>query len=89
MPGFTCATGAMRYEPGRGFGWGASEGMRSGSFRVDLPNGRYHVIMNIDSPNGYGGDVSAYRNRRVLSNGRPEAAKAAGFASADDFLEVT
>lgn len=55
---------------------------RSGSFRVDLPNGRYHVIMNIDSPGGYWGEVQAYAQRKVLANGSPvvdEKVDLAGF----------
>lgn len=44
---------------------------RSGVFRVDLPNGRYHVIMNIDSPGGYWGEVQAFAHRKVLANGSP------------------
>jgi len=44
---------------------------RSGYFRVDLPNGKYHVIMNIDSPGGYWGEVQAYAQRKVLANGAP------------------
>lgn len=43
---------------------------RSGLFRVDLPNGDYHVIMNIDSPGGYWGEVQAYDKRRVFANGK-------------------
>lgn len=42
---------------------------RSGSFRVDLPNGRYKVVMNIDSPGGYWGEVQVYEKRRVVANG--------------------
>lgn len=41
----------------------------SGNFRVDLPNGKYHVIMNIDSPGGYWGEVQSYEKRKVWANG--------------------
>jgi len=41
----------------------------NGNFRVDLPNGSYHVIMNIDSPGGYWGEVQSYNSRKVLANG--------------------
>lgn len=89
MEGFRRVTAAMRYQPGRGFGWQQAALWRSanvrqpdalyqsficprsGSFRVDLPDGRYRVIMNIDSPNGYWGEVPAYTRRRVLANGYP------------------
>ena len=43
---------------------------RGGDFRVDLPNGRYHVLMNIDSPGGYWGEVQVYKNRKVTANGK-------------------
>jgi len=42
---------------------------RGGSFRVDLPNGRYRVLMNIDSPGGYWGEPQVYDRRRVTANG--------------------
>ena len=41
----------------------------SGNFRIDLPNGTYHVIMNIDSPGGYWGEVQSYTQRKVWANG--------------------
>ena len=41
----------------------------SGNFRIELPNGKYHVIMNIDSPGGYWGEVQSYSQRRVWANG--------------------
>jgi len=40
-----------------------------GSFQVDVPNGKYHVIMNIDSPGGFWGEVQQYTHRQVLANG--------------------
>ncbi len=40
------------------------------SFQVDLPNGKYHAIMNIDSPGGFWGDVQQYTNRKVSVNGK-------------------
>lgn len=44
--------------------------LRSGAFRVDLPDGRYHVLMNIDSPGGYWGEVQVYDRRKVIANGK-------------------
>ena len=41
-----------------------------GDFIIDLPNGKYHVFMNIDAPAGYWGDMPIYRTRRVLANGK-------------------
>jgi hypothetical protein len=42
---------------------------RSGTFRVDLPDGKYHVFLNIDSPGGFWGEVQLYHNRKVTANG--------------------
>lgn len=52
-----------------------------GSFRVDLPNGRYHVIMNIDSPGGYWGEVQAFHSRTVTANGAVVVAEKETLAS--------
>ncbi len=41
-----------------------------GSFQVDLPSGKYHVIMNIDSPGGFWGEVQQYTHRTVSVNGK-------------------
>lgn len=43
---------------------------RKGVFRVNVPNGTYQVILNIDSPGGYWGEVQKYDRRKVLANGR-------------------
>ncbi|HUW57295.1 MAG TPA: hypothetical protein VMZ92_11730 [Planctomycetota bacterium] len=42
---------------------------RNAAFRIDLPNGKYHVFLNIDSPGGFWGEVQLYRNRQVTANG--------------------
>jgi len=42
---------------------------RNVTFRMDVPNGKYHVFMNIDSPNGFWGEVQLYRQRTVTANG--------------------
>jgi hypothetical protein len=39
-----------------------------GIFQVDLPNGKYHVIMNIDCPGGFWGEVQRFTNRQVAVN---------------------
>ncbi len=41
----------------------------AGTFRVDLPNGKYHVLMNIDGPGGFWGEMTIYRQRSVIANG--------------------
>ncbi len=40
-----------------------------GGFAVDLPNGRYHVFLNLDSPSGFWGEYQIYRRRSVKANG--------------------
>ncbi|MGB2822353.1 MAG: hypothetical protein WBF17_15310, partial [Phycisphaerae bacterium] len=42
----------------------------SGSFRIDLPNGRYRVLMNVESPGAYWGEQQNYRKRAILINGQ-------------------
>lgn len=39
------------------------------TFRVDVPDGKYHVVMNIDSPGTYWGEVQRYEARSVKANG--------------------
>jgi hypothetical protein len=45
--------------------------IESGGFAVDLPNGKYHVFVNIDSPSGFWGEYQIYRKRTVKANGVP------------------
>jgi len=42
-----------------------------GGLAVDLPNGKYRVFVNIDSPSGYWGEFQTYRSRSILAEGRP------------------
>ncbi len=44
--------------------------VEAGSFRVDLPDGRYRVFCNLDSPSGFWGEVQKYRRRTVKANGQ-------------------
>jgi len=41
----------------------------AGAFRYDLPDGRYRVLMIIESPGGYWGEVQKFKQREVLING--------------------
>lgn len=43
--------------------------IESGGFAVDVPDGRYHVFVNLDSPSGYWGEYQVYRERTVKANG--------------------
>ncbi|MGA2618244.1 MAG: hypothetical protein ABSF26_11580, partial [Thermoguttaceae bacterium] len=45
--------------------------IESGGLAVDVPNGKYRVFVNIDSPSEYWGDYQRYRKRAVLAQGKP------------------
>ena len=45
--------------------------IEAGGLAVDLPNGKYRVFVNIDSPSGYWGEYQTYRRRAILAEGRP------------------
>lgn len=44
--------------------------IESGGLAVDLPNGKYRVVMNIDSPNGFWGECQIFHKRLVRANGK-------------------
>jgi hypothetical protein len=44
--------------------------IEAGGLAVDVPNGRYRVFVNIDSPSEYWGDFQRFRRRAVLAEGR-------------------
>jgi hypothetical protein len=44
--------------------------IESGGLAIDVPNGAYRVLVNMDSPGGYWGEVQAYRHRAILAQGR-------------------
>ena len=45
--------------------------IEAGGLAVDLPNGKYRVFVNIDSPSGYWGEFQVYRRRAIFAEGRP------------------
>jgi hypothetical protein len=45
--------------------------IEAGGLAVDLPNGRYRVFVNVDSPSGFWGEYQVYRKRAILAEGRP------------------
>ncbi len=45
--------------------------IEAGGLAVDLPNGRYRVFVNIDSPSGYWGEFQTFHRRVILAEGRP------------------
>jgi len=44
--------------------------IEGGGFATDLPNGRYHVFVNLDNPSGFWGEYQVYRERTVKANGQ-------------------
>jgi hypothetical protein len=52
-----------------------------GGFAVDLPNGRYHVFVNIDNPSGFWGEYQYYRHRTILAQGEPVVEESMTFDS--------
>lgn len=55
--------------------------IESGGLAVDVPNGRYRVFVNLDSPSGFWGEYQVYRKRVVLAQGKEVAADTMDFAS--------
>ncbi len=45
--------------------------IEAGGLAVDVPNGKYRVFVNLDSPSGFWGEYQTYRRRTVLAEGRP------------------
>ena len=44
--------------------------IESGGLAVDVPNGKYRVFVNIDSPSGFWGEYQVYRKRAILAQGK-------------------
>jgi hypothetical protein len=44
--------------------------LEQGGLAIDVPNGKYHVFVNMDSPSGYWGEVQRYRRRALIVEGR-------------------
>jgi hypothetical protein len=40
-----------------------------GGLAIDLPNGKYHVFVNMDSPSGFWGEYQRYRKRALILEG--------------------
>jgi hypothetical protein len=43
--------------------------VESGGLAIDLPNGKYHVFVNMDSPSGFWGEYQRYRRRALILEG--------------------
>ncbi len=44
--------------------------IEKGGLAVDLPDGKYHVFVNLDNPSGFWGEYQVYRSRAVLAQGK-------------------
>ena len=53
--------------------------IEAGGLAVDLPNGKYRVFVNIDSPSGFWGEYQTYRKRAILAEGRPVVSETMDF----------
>ncbi len=54
--------------------------LERGGLAVDVPNGRYRVLVNIDSPSGFWGEYQVYRQRSILAEGKPVVTDKMDFA---------
>jgi len=43
--------------------------VESGGLAIDVPNGKYHVFVNMDSPSGFWGEYQRYRRRALVLEG--------------------
>ena len=43
--------------------------VENGGLALDVPNGKYHVFVNMDSPSGFWGEFQRYRKRALILNG--------------------
>ncbi len=44
--------------------------IEKGGLALDVPNGKYHVFVNMDSPSGYWGEYQRYRRRALILEGQ-------------------
>ncbi|MDA1142034.1 MAG: hypothetical protein O3B01_26025 [Planctomycetota bacterium] len=43
--------------------------VEKGGLAIDVPNGKYHVFVNMDSPSGFWGEVQVYTERSLIVEG--------------------
>ena len=53
--------------------------IESGGLAVDVPNGKYRVLVNIDSPSGFWGEYQVFKKRAILAQGKPVITEAMDF----------
>ncbi len=55
--------------------------IESGGLAVDVPNGKYRVFVNIDSPAGFWGEYQTYRQRSIVAQGKTVVSEQMNFKS--------
>lgn len=55
--------------------------IESGGLAVDVPNGKYRVFVNMDSPSGYWGEYQSYRERSIYAQGKKVVSESMDFKS--------
>ncbi|MGO9232097.1 MAG: hypothetical protein ACLQKA_23115 [Bryobacteraceae bacterium] len=55
--------------------------IESGGLAVDVPNGKYRVYVNLDSPAGFWGEYQIYRDRSIRAQGKVVVSEHRDFAS--------
>lgn len=55
--------------------------IESGGLAVDVPNGKYRVFVNMDSPAGFWGEYQIYRDRSIRAQGKVAVSEHQDFAS--------
>ncbi|MGA2267498.1 MAG: hypothetical protein ABSH44_03410 [Bryobacteraceae bacterium] len=53
--------------------------IESGGLAVDVPNGKYRVFVNMDSPSGFWGEYQVYRQRSILAQGQTVVSESMDF----------
>ena len=54
--------------------------VEQGGLAIDVPNGKYRVFVNLDSPSGFWGEYQVYRERAILAEGKPVVTDRVDFA---------
>lgn len=54
--------------------------IEEGGLAVDVPNGKYRVMVNIDSPSGFWGEYQVFSQRSILAQGKPVVSETMNFS---------
>jgi hypothetical protein len=55
--------------------------IESGGLVVDVPNGKYRVMVNVDNPSGFWGEYQVFQKRTILAQGKPVVSETMDFES--------